>query len=1036
MRRIVLAALVIAACTNDATQPTTVGLSFSVVSGDGQSGVVGQPLPNPLVIKATDSRGRPQKNLQVSFIITSGGGSANPVSARTDQNGFAQTAWTLGTSVAQAQGLEARAGSALLGAFSATPLVGPPAQLAIQAGDGQSAAHNTPVSVVPSVAVRDQYGNAVPGASVSFTVTAGGGSVTGSPATSAADGVATLGSWMLGSTVGTNTLRASVAGASPATFTATATPGAAVRLTLAAGDNQTAEANTQVPIPPAVRVADAAGNAVAGIRVTFVPILGGNFVHPDTASSGPDGVAAPSFWMLGTRTGSNTMRATASGIADTVIFHATATSGPVDADHSGIGAQPDKITTSNTSRIYVIARSRILNPVPGATVVFEATGAGNTIVQPSSPTDSAGYAEGQFSSTVLGQKIVSATINGIRITPTWTVTVQGGPPADLSLYAGNNQTAQVNTNVPIAPAVLIRDANGNPVPDVIATFVIIQGGGSVGGSQVAQVASGQNGVAAVSFWRFGTTTGANKLRATVQGIADSVVFLGTATAGPPASVTIRAGNNQVGYTNTALPTSPSVTVKDAFNNLVPGAAVTFAITEGNGTIAGTNPVPTDAAGVATVGAWVLGPAIGTNRMTATAGGASPVTLTATAQSGPPTSVEIHGGNTQTAKPNEYLPIEPSVLVRDASGNPVDGVRVRWAVTSGEGSPGNSYPTTVAGGIAAAIWRLGPVLGTQTLVATVEGEGISGNPVTFTATAVGDFWRRLASAPTHRMDAAGEAIDGKLYVVGGIPFADPLQGAGDMTGLVEVYDPATNSWTTRSPMPTPRASLGVGVINGILYAVGGWHGGPLAAVEAYDPATDTWTQKAPLPTALYDLSVTVINGVLYAVGGAKLVECSPSDPYYPYCNNYETVATVQAYDPVTDTWTQKADMLTPRQFHASAAVNGILYAFGGQWHGVNDYLAAVESYDPATNTWTARAPMPTARFGHGAGVIGGIIYVAGGSAVNEAYDPATDSWTTKAPMLERRQEFASAVINGVFYVAGGTSSSASNWSLKLLDAYHP
>ena len=144
MRRIVLAALVIAACTNDATQPTTVGLSFSVVSGDGQSGVVGQPLPNPLVIKATDSRGRPQKNLQVSFIITSGGGSANPVSARTDQNGFAQTAWTLGTSVAQAQGLEARAGSALLGAFSATPLVGPPAQLAIQAGDGQSAAHNTP----------------------------------------------------------------------------------------------------------------------------------------------------------------------------------------------------------------------------------------------------------------------------------------------------------------------------------------------------------------------------------------------------------------------------------------------------------------------------------------------------------------------------------------------------------------------------------------------------------------------------------------------------------------------------------------------------------------------------------------------------------------------------------------------------------------------------------------------------------------------------------------------------------------------------
>src|SRR5258705_5918570 len=91
MRRIVFAALVIAACTNDATQPTTLGLSFSVVSGDGQSGIVGQPLANPLVIKATDSRGRPQKNLQVSFTVTSGGGSTNPASAPTDQNGFAQT---------------------------------------------------------------------------------------------------------------------------------------------------------------------------------------------------------------------------------------------------------------------------------------------------------------------------------------------------------------------------------------------------------------------------------------------------------------------------------------------------------------------------------------------------------------------------------------------------------------------------------------------------------------------------------------------------------------------------------------------------------------------------------------------------------------------------------------------------------------------------------------------------------------------------------------------------------------------------------
>src|SRR5204863_1434945 len=262
----------IAACTNDATQPTTLARSFSVVSGDGHSGAVGQPLPNALVIKATDSRGRPQKNLQVSFTVTSGGGSANPVSARTDQNGFAQTTWTLGTSVAQSQGLEARAGSALLGAFTATPLAGPPAQLVVQAGDGQTAVHNTPVSVAPAVAVRDQYGNAVAGASVAFTATAGGGSVTGSPATSGADGVATLGSWTLGSTPGTNKLTVGVTGVSPVTFTATATPGPATHMVLYAGDNQTATVLTAVPIAPAVRITDAAGNPVEHLRPTFTAV--------------------------------------------------------------------------------------------------------------------------------------------------------------------------------------------------------------------------------------------------------------------------------------------------------------------------------------------------------------------------------------------------------------------------------------------------------------------------------------------------------------------------------------------------------------------------------------------------------------------------------------------------------------------------------------------------------------------------------------------------------------------------------------------
>ena len=69
------------------------------------------------------------------------------------------------------------------------------------------------------------------------------------------------------------------------------------------------------------------------------------------------------------------------------------------------------------------------------------------------------------------------------------------------------------------------------------------------------------------------------------------------------------------------------------------------------------------------------------------------------------------------------------------------------------------------------------------------------------------------------------------------------------------------------MPTARALLAGEVINGEVYALGGLTGiTPLATVEAYDPATDTWRQRAPMPTARVSLAAGVVNGVLYAVGG--------------------------------------------------------------------------------------------------------------------------------------------------------------------------
>ena len=152
------------------------------------------------------------------------------------------------------------------------------------------------------------------------------------------------------------------------------------------------------------------------------------------------------------------------------------------------------------------------------------------------------------------------------------------------------------------------------------------------------------------------------------------------------------------------------------------------------------------------------------------------------------------------------------------------------------------------------------------------------------------------------------------------------------------------------MPTPRYGLAVGVVNGILYAVGGdttdaesGFGVPVATVEAYDPTANSWTTKASLQAPSGDLAIGVVNGILYAVGGVA-------------------AGTVEAYDPATDSWTTRASMPTPRTEFAIGVVNGILYAVGGDSGGT------VVAYDPAANSWTTKAPMPTPRGALSVGVV--------------------------------------------------------------------
>jgi hypothetical protein len=191
----------------------------------------------------------------------------------------------------------------------------------------------TAVSPAPSVIVRDQNGNPMGGATVTFAVVSGGGSVTPPTATTDASGIA-AGAWTLGATAGANVLTASL-GSLTVTFNATGAAGAPASLTKSAGDGQTANTGTTVPVAPSVIVKDANGNVKSDVVVTFAAGVGGGSVTGGTATSNAAGVATVGSWTLGPTPGANTLVASAAGVPS-VTFNATATSAAcsVRTDHT------------------------------------------------------------------------------------------------------------------------------------------------------------------------------------------------------------------------------------------------------------------------------------------------------------------------------------------------------------------------------------------------------------------------------------------------------------------------------------------------------------------------------------------------------------------------------------------------------------------------------------------------------------------------------------------------------------------------------
>ena len=121
------------------------------------------------------------------------------------------------------------------------------------------------------------------------------------------------------------------------------------------------------------------------------------------------------------------------------------------------------------------------------------------------------------------------------------------------------------------------------------------------------------------------------------------------------------------------------------------------------------------------------------------------------------------------------------------------------------------------------------------------------------------------------------------------------------------------------MPLASNSPSVGAIDGLIYAVARWETNQRNDLAAYNPATDTWSTKASMPTKRQSAAGGVIAGKLYVAGGVKL----PASGFI-----FDVLANLEAYDPVSNSWTTLAAMPTARSMAGAGVVNGILYVIGG------------------------------------------------------------------------------------------------------------
>jgi adhesin/invasin len=809
--------------------------SVLTVTPLSQEAPAGQAVSQPPGVIVRDQIGNPIAGVSVAFAVTGGGGSRTPASALTGADGIARvTTWTLG-STPGANSLTATVTGLTPVTFNATGVLVAGSIQALTATSQQAPA-GALVPQAPSVRVRDQAGNPLPGATVAFAVVSGSGMVVPANTVTGGDGIASLSSWRLGVAPGANAVSASTGGVTPVTFSATGTQ-VLTSVQAITSVSQMVPAGTAASQLPAVIVRDHMNNPMSGVTVNFA-VSGGGSISPASAQTNAMGVAQLTSWIVGA-SGTSTVNATVTGLSAVTFTATVLVPGSGSIQPVTPQAQSARIGTAVSTPPGILVRDQNSNPLPGVTVSFAVTGGGGSITPSAPVTGADGIA--RLTTWTLGPSAgansVSATVSGL---PSVTFNATGLAPTTVQATTAVLQQGAPGAQVAQAPGVIVRDQNGTVMQGITVSFAITAGGGS---RTPASVNTGANGIAQLTSWTLGPSPGTNTLTATVTGVTP-VTF--TATAGVvAASVQAASATSQSAPAGTTVVDPPAVMVRNQANDPVQGVAVSFAVTGGGGAITPVA-VATGADGVARLGSWLLGNAGGANTVTATVAGLTPVAFNATGLL--PASIQAVSPTTQSAPVNGLAANPPSVIVRDASTNPMQGVRVVFELTTEGGFVAPVIQFTGADGIATATtWQLGADAGSNVIQAYVSN--LPAIAFTATGTAPGTMPASIAAtSATNQSAPAGSTVGEPPAVIVRNGANEPLQG-------VAVAFTITAGGGTRTPASVLTGADGIAQLSSWTLGTIGGTNTMTATVTGLSPVTFNATATSPPPL----VATTILPG---------------------------------------------------------------------------------------------------------------------------------------------------------------------------------